>query len=155
MCYDWLPDAELDAAPSLVAHPFSRIIAVARAYDLMTIARTPRRALLPDESLAVLRVEAGRHYDPAAVHAFVLAVGLYPIGSAVRLDSGEIAVVVDVPATPSHLLQPVIRLVGGMGGDFGRRIDLADQPPGEPARRIQHAIDPAAQGINPIHYFLE
>ena len=43
--------------------------------------------------------EAGVKYDPEVVQAMVDSAAVYPIGSVVRLNTGEEAVVVDVTAT--------------------------------------------------------
>jgi hypothetical protein len=152
--HDRRPDSEIDHEVTLVPHPFARIIAVCHAYDLMMVARAPRRALRPDEALCVIRAESGRRYDPAAVRAVVATIGLYPVGTTVRLDTGELAVVVDTPQDPRKPTCPVVRLVGGTA-DFGKRVDLAQADPGGRQRTIANAISPAPHGINPIHYFLE
>ena len=48
-----------------------RIVAVADVYDALTSDRPYKTAWLPAEALAHLQDEAGRHFDPACVEAFL------------------------------------------------------------------------------------
>jgi hypothetical protein len=43
------------------------------------------------------------------VQRFIQCVGIYPVGTLVRLDSGMVAIVVE--ANPSNLLRPTVRVV--------------------------------------------
>ena len=49
------------------------------------------------------------HFDEAVFQAFVKTIGIYPIGSLVRLNSDRLGVIVD--QSPSGLLTPVIKAV--------------------------------------------
>jgi len=53
----------------------ARILAVADAYSAMISDRPYRRALTKEEALAELRREAGTHFDPGVVAAFIQYVG--------------------------------------------------------------------------------
>lgn len=65
--------------------------------------------LTPDQALRVLLHELQRR-EPELTLVFVSTVGLYPVGTTVRLASGELATVVQSPRRPEHLLAPVVRL---------------------------------------------
>ena len=49
----------------------ARIIAIADCYDAMTSSRAYREALSAYEAREVLRAEAGRHFEPEFVKAFL------------------------------------------------------------------------------------
>jgi putative two-component system response regulator len=51
---------------------FSRVIAIADAFDAMTSSRAYRHAMTPLEALQLLREGAGRQFDPELVQAFLL-----------------------------------------------------------------------------------
>ncbi|MFQ6096182.1 MAG: HD-GYP domain-containing protein [Armatimonadota bacterium] len=71
----------------------SRIVAVADCYDAMTAVRPYRPAVPPDSALRQISRLAGSHYDPAIVRELIGALGIWPVGSCVRLTTNEIAVV--------------------------------------------------------------
>jgi putative two-component system response regulator len=60
------PDGLVGEAIPLAA----RIVAVADALDAMTISRSYRKALTPDQAFAEISKCAGTHFDPAVVRAF-------------------------------------------------------------------------------------
>jgi CHASE2 domain/HD domain len=53
-----------------------RICAIADVYDALTSERPYKRAWSPEEALAEIRDQAGRHFDPTLVDVFVRIVGL-------------------------------------------------------------------------------
>lgn len=122
----------------------SRIIAVCDAYDTLTWARPGKKTLLPHAALMRL-VEAGdRRHEPALLKLFVGAVGVYPAGSAVHLEGGELAVV--LRQNRGAPTRPVVRVV----------LDADDSPADGPVidltSKRKHSIlghaDAAALGIN-------
>lgn len=73
---------------------FARMAAICDSYDAMTSPRAHRGGAEPASVIATLRRETGI-FDPLLVEAFVRAIGIYPIGSLVRLGSEHLAIVVD------------------------------------------------------------
>ena len=99
---------------------FTRIIAVANAYDNMTTSnRLEEKAQDPGKVLRTLMDLKGTEYDPLVVKAFVNLMGLYPVGCVVRLDTGEVATVIEPPSDPEHLDRPVVKLISDGGGVAG------------------------------------
>lgn len=85
----------------------SRMGAVCDVYDAVTSNRPYKQAWNPAESLARMAQWKG-HFDTQVFHAFVRSVGIYPLGSLVRLESGRLGVVVDL--MPGKLTEPVVRV---------------------------------------------
>lgn len=109
---------------------YARVIAVADAYAATTQPRPFRRPVNPYQVIEhLIRVGSERMYDRKVVRALVESTGLFPVGSHVRLSSGEIAQVVGAhTAMPDR---PVVRVYRRDAGRSvpGPLVDLADFEP--------------------------
>jgi len=74
---------------------YGKIIAVADVYDACVSMRKHRPRLTPHEALRNL-LGNSKSYDLQILKAFLTAMAIYPIGSIVKLNSGEIAKVVGI-----------------------------------------------------------
>ncbi|MDT9001488.1 HD-GYP domain-containing protein [Paucibacter sp. APW11] len=81
--------------------------AVCDVYDAITSTRPYKAAWDPAGSIQRMAQWAG-HFDPAVFQAFVKSVGIYPVGTLVKLHSGRLAVVVD--QSPVKLTSPLVRV---------------------------------------------
>ncbi|MGI9649093.1 MAG: HD-GYP domain-containing protein [Acidimicrobiia bacterium] len=75
-------------------HLYSRITAICDVYDALTTRRAYKRALPPAKALEIILEGSGTQLDPNLVEIFVSMLGIFPAGSLLRLDTGEVAVVV-------------------------------------------------------------
>ncbi len=98
-------------------HIFSRVVAVADAFDALTTRRPWREGYTADEALNILLRDSGQKFDPLVVRVLVNLMGLYPLGSAVRLDSGEIAVVYHNSHDPKFFEKPWVKVVRDADGN--------------------------------------
>ena len=109
----------------------ARMCAICDVYDAVTSERVYKNAWDPAEALHRMARWHG-HFDPAVFQAFVKTIGIYPVGSVVRLSSGRIAMVVE--QNPQSLLTPKVRVLraGRTALAPGEAIlDLADARLGE------------------------
>lgn len=126
-------------------HLYSRVVSVCDAFDAMVADKPWRQGMLPDEALAQLLVEAGGRLDPTLVVALAETLGRFPVGSAVLLDTGELAVVHAAAPDddPSH---PWVRLVADASA--------APVSPGAPlnlavdGRAVVRSVQPEPLGID-------
>ncbi|MCL2830844.1 MAG: HD-GYP domain-containing protein [Betaproteobacteria bacterium] len=86
---------------------FARMGAVCDVYDAVTSNRPYKSGWDPAESLHRMSEWKG-HFDMPIFHAFVRSLGIYPIGSLVRLSSGRIGVVAE--QSPKSLLTPKVKI---------------------------------------------
>jgi hypothetical protein len=86
-----------------------RMAAIVDTYDAMTSHRPYRQAMAPSLVLNQLVAEGTNHYDPQLVASFVQAIGPFPVGSLVLLESGHLAVVDEV--NHNDWLAPVVRVI--------------------------------------------
>ncbi|WP_397533595.1 HD-GYP domain-containing protein [Roseateles sp.] len=85
----------------------SRMGAVCDVYDAITSNRPYKTAWDAAGSIQRMSQWAG-HFDPAIFKAFVISVGIYPVGTLVKLHSGRLAVVID--QNPGALVSPTVRV---------------------------------------------
>ncbi|KAF1687147.1 phosphodiesterase [Pseudoxanthomonas broegbernensis] len=85
----------------------TRMSAVCDVYDAVTSNRPYKEGWDPGESLRRMASWKG-HFDPAVLKAFVATVGIYPIGTLVRLSSDRLAVVLEQRGTA--LSSPLVRV---------------------------------------------
>jgi len=137
----------------LQQHPFSQIISLADAYDAITAARvyysiqTP-----PDKAVRILLAKRGKAFEPTLVKAFVNMVGLFPIGTMLKLDTGEIGLVIH---QTRDLMRPRILLLEKFDGserESGTELNLLETERGEYKRSIVGVIDPYVAKINVKQY---
>lgn len=132
-----------------------QLIGLVDTYMRLTGGRDGSPPLSPFEAIRELfLLGEKRHFDKTLVEVAIKCLGVYPIGSVVKLNTGERAIVVGIH--PHHRLKPVLKVIAGPHGEpyaSPVRIDLAEPADREPARTIQRVLDPVAEQINALMYF--
>ena len=133
-------------------HPFASMAAVADIYDALTSARPYKPGLPPHVALRVIFDGKGTEFREQVVETFIKQLGIYPVGSFVKLNTGEMGIVMEV--NPQDSVRPK---VGILFSKFGKRrpgpmlIDIyqeyKEMGP-EQARAIVAADDPKNHQVN-------
>lgn len=121
----------------------ARMGAICDVYDAITSNRPYKTAWDASGSLARMAQWQG-HFDTQLLHAFVRTVGIYPLGSLVRLQSGRLGVVIE--HHPQQLTAPRLKLfysVRTRAAIPAQELDLSNPQCGD---RIVGREDPAAWG---------
>lgn len=124
-----------------------RMAAITDVYDALTSNRVYHQGKEPSEVLRKLLEWSGTHLDGDLVQQFIRTLGIYPVGSLIRLSSDRLAVVVE---QGEDLLRPVVRVVF----DASRRLHLQprDLNLAHASEEIVDFVEPAEWGLDPAKY---
>jgi putative nucleotidyltransferase with HDIG domain len=130
------------------------LCSISDVYDAMRSQRAYQMAHPTDRILAVLKRNDGAQFDQHLVRRFVQLLGIYPPGNLVRLNTGEIAVVMHVHAPDPY--RPRVRVLFGADG---ARLDVPhDRNLWEPRAEtgalddVKAPVDPAEYNIDPLTF---
>ena len=129
-------------------------------YDALTSERGYRpRAFSPDEALRRMWGERGKSFDPVLLKIFINMTGIYPVGTIVGLESGEIGLVIDYPVE-SEKTRPLIMILEDDGNGSwkrGKLVDLSARKDGtRPAQRnIVRGLPFSQIPVQPAEFFLQ
>ncbi|MCE1229680.1 MAG: HD-GYP domain-containing protein [Firmicutes bacterium] len=128
-----------------------RMSSLVDVYDAITSNRVYHRGMEPAIALKKMFEWSEYHFDPVLTQHFIQAIGIYPVGSLVRLESQRIGIVVE--QGEKGLLFPVVRLIF----DVRRRVRLQPKDidlshSGHGGDHIIGSEEPGDWNINPFDY---
>ena len=97
--------------------PFARIIAIADTYYELVSVQDDRAEYMPHEAAEFILAWSGSLFDPEFVKIFSRLVPLYPTGMTVKLNTGELGIIID--ANLGHIARPVVRVCAT--GSYAKR----------------------------------
>lgn len=131
--------------------PFSRmidIIAIADTYDAITTLRVYQHPVNPRTALNEMQKLSDSVLDGDIVERFVEMMGNYPVGTLVRLDTNEVAIV--YRPNPLDENAPLVRII--IDGDGRRLLAPREQalvgPDGSHYSQIVAVVDPMLKNID-------
>jgi HD-GYP domain-containing protein (c-di-GMP phosphodiesterase class II) len=133
------------------------IAAIVDAFDTLVAPAPQGKHMSPSNALNVIYKGRGSLFQPALVEQFIQCVGVYPVGSAVELNTGETGIV--IAQNPLRRLQPRVMVVRDAKG-YERRpytmLDLAKEPKATPDEiyRIRRTLEYDAIKVDPKELFL-
>jgi len=127
------------------------LCSIADVYDAMRSQRKYQQSFATERILEVLKRSDGKQFDQHLVRRFAQLLGIYPVGNLVKLDTGEVAVVLRVYAPDP--MRPQVRVVFDRDG---KRLPLAYDvnlwEPNEAGETISIVtpVDPADYQVDPL-----
>lgn len=137
---------------------FARIAGLVDSYDAMTSHRPWARGKSPYDAIRELNAMAGVKFQKEMIEQFVQAMGMFPTGSIVEMNTGEIGIVVE--QNPIRRLRPKVMLVLDAErqpfNDF-HTLDLRKFPSDQSDPKacwIVQGHEAGAFGLDPKNYFI-
>ncbi len=134
---------------------FGRIGGIVDSYAAMTSDRSYARAMSSYDAMREFKAFSDKHFQAEMVEQFIQAIGIFPAGTLVELNTGEIGVV--LKENQFSRLQPELVII--LDSDKQQKqefeiVDLQDQGAPTPTVWIERGIEPGAYSIDPREYFL-
>ncbi|HHJ14412.1 MAG TPA: HD-GYP domain-containing protein [Gammaproteobacteria bacterium] len=133
----------------------ARIAAIIDCYDAITSERVYCKAIHPGEAIRLLYEWRGIDFQEELIEQFIQCLGIYPTGSLVELNNGEVGIV--LAQNRSRRLRPrVLMVLDAAGRPFGFAPvrDLAVEGGEEAPVEIVRYADPAEYDIDLTDYYL-
>jgi HD-GYP domain-containing protein (c-di-GMP phosphodiesterase class II) len=127
---------------------FAKMAGVCDVYDAITSNRPYKTGWLPAEAIRKMAEWAPGHFDDRVFHAFVKTVGIYPVGTLVRLGGGRLGVVVE--HNERALLKPTVKAFFSISSQSRIAPEVIDLARARTSTRIVGREDPAAWGLTRI-----
>lgn len=127
----------------------SRLIRLVDCFDTASWTREGKPPMTGHEAMRAVLARADGDYSPL-LRLFIQTFGIYPTGSAVRLRSGELALVVD-QSDSGDLLRPVVKVIADRKGKAidGPTADLSS----DPEYGVHGSVLISELAINPVAAF--
>lgn len=133
---------------------FGMIGGIVDCYDAITSDRAYRAGMSAHAALKQMYEWRGRDFHAGLVEQFIQCMGIYPIGSVVELNTGEIGVVVTMNRV--RRLKPRVTLVLNANCapyNMPMTIDLMEHKTSDGrACEIDRVLEPGVYGIDPMLY---
>ena len=127
---------------------FAKMASVCDVYDAVTSNRPYKTGWSPAEAIRKLAEWAPGHFDDRVFQAFVKTVGIYPVGTLVRLQCGRLGVVAE--HNENALLKPKVKVFFSIQSQSRIAPEMVDLAHPRSPGRIVAREDPAAWGLTRI-----
>jgi HD-GYP domain-containing protein (c-di-GMP phosphodiesterase class II) len=105
-------------------HEYARIIGIVDIFDALLNVRPYRRKLFPHEAVRELLTTGKTSFPNYIIKALVREFSVFPVGTTVRLNTGEIGIVCE--RNPDYPLRPVVEVHQTTGSNAAREVRLLD-----------------------------
>jgi HD-GYP domain-containing protein (c-di-GMP phosphodiesterase class II) len=133
------------------------IAAIADTFDALTATRPYAQAVSPSTALSMLYKWRGTFFDGVLVEQFIRCIGIFPLGSVVELNSGEVGIV--IAQNVEKRLQPRVMVIRDAAGNAlkpQKLLDLSREPKlaGGEVYRIKRTLEFGSLGVNTDTLFM-
>lgn len=138
---------------------FARIAGIVDAYDAMITPRPYAKPMSSFDAFRQLRLLADVEFQAELIDQFTQAIGVFPNGTLVELNTGEIAVV--TKQNRVRRLRPQVMVIMSPEREFLDSFSVIDlnkasgADSGHETLWIEHGLAPGSFGIDPTEFFLD
>lgn len=109
-------------------HLFSRIVGLVDVYEALITRRKHREPMLPSDALRLIMTRMKGQFDDQILKAFMGHMAIFPIGTVVKLSTGEVGRITGT--NKDKPFRPIVKILWDADGEqleTPRRIDLAEE----------------------------
>jgi putative nucleotidyltransferase with HDIG domain len=127
----------------------TQIVTIADVYDALRTNRVYREGLPSDRIRSIMTQKDSPAFNSALLRRFITLMGLFPIGTLVRLETGEVAVV--TREHPGDPFRPQVKVLLDADGQAAEAAELVNTWEPEARKRgVIEAVDPDTVAIDPL-----
>lgn len=130
---------------------FGRMISIVDTYDAITADRCYKAGMPSQKALKILLQDSPEKYDRELVQQFIKCVGIYPVGSLVKLNNEQVAMVVE--QRDDQPLKPIVKIFYSIrGGHYmaPKTVDISNSQ-----YEIEKAVMASEFGLDFNRFFSE
>lgn len=129
---------------------YTRMSGIVDVYDAVTADRVYKQGMQPTQAFRILLKGADHHFDRELVTRFIKCMGVYPVGTLVRLSNQRLAIVMQRNA--EEPLKPVVKVIYHAGQRHYLEVQWLDLARSGGQESIESTVDPREFDINLAHF---
>jgi putative nucleotidyltransferase with HDIG domain len=149
---------DLSGYPENVGHRelnlCTQIVSIADVYDALRSNRVYRQGLPSDRIKAIMTQKDSPAFNGGLLRRFINLMGIFPVGTMVRLDTGEMGVVTH--EHPSDPFRPQVKILKDEQGNAVEEPKLINtwetDSRGEFRYAVVEAVDPESVAVDPLEH---
>lgn len=130
---------------------YVRMASIVDVFDALTAERVYKKSLTPIQAFKILRENSPHHFDEKLLNEFINCIGVYPVGSLVKLKSQRIGMVAS--SNPIQPLKPVVKVFYSAKTMYHIAVEDIDLAEKRCTDELEAAIKPEEFGLDLIKFF--
>jgi len=120
-------------------HNMTRLVAIIEVYLALVTHRPYRRGRTPAKAVEIIAESSGKDFDEGMTRLFLQVMGRYPVGSLVRMNTGDVAFVIGQSARAAD--RPIVAMIENAKGEPLTHHTMVDMM-SNLTLKVKEALDP-------------
>jgi putative nucleotidyltransferase with HDIG domain len=130
---------------------YVRMASIVDVFDALTAERVYKKSLTPIQAFKILREGSPHHFDDRLLNEFINCIGVYPVGSLVKLKSQKVGMVAS--SNPEQPLKPIVKVFYSAKTMYHIAVEDIDLAEKRCTDELEAAIKPEEFGLDLIKFF--